>query len=90
MFIERTIKSLVQQRLKSYPASGSDWVTSVRQNHAGTPFINDFDGLNRPADLIGADKCGLVSQTTHSTIGENRISCSLPELLEIFAKSSPL
>lgn len=50
------------------------------------PSLQDFDSLNRAADLIGADKRVLVSQTTQSTIGKDQISCSLPELLKIFVQ----
>lgn len=50
------------------------------------PSLQDFDSLNHAADMVGADKRVLVSQTTRSAIGEDRISCSLPELLKMFAK----
>jgi predicted AAA+ superfamily ATPase len=50
------------------------------------PSLQDFDRLNRAADLVGADKRVLVSQTTQSVIGKDQISCSLPELLKIFGQ----
>jgi len=50
------------------------------------PSLQDFNSLNRAADLVGADKRVLVSQTTQSVIGEEHISCSLPELLKMFVK----
>jgi len=50
------------------------------------PSLQDFNSLNRAADLVGADKRILVSQTTQSVIGEEHISCSLPELLKMFVK----
>jgi hypothetical protein len=47
------------------------------------PSLQDFDSLNRAADMVGADKRVLVSQITQAAMGEDRISCSLPELLKI-------
>ena len=47
------------------------------------PSLQDFDSLNYAADLVGADKRILVSQTTQSVIGKKHTSCSLPELLNI-------
>lgn len=44
--------------------------------------LRDFDS----ADLVGADMRVLVSQTTQSVSGRERISCSLPELLKMFLK----
>ncbi|MBI5198379.1 MAG: ATP-binding protein [Nitrospirae bacterium] len=52
------------------------------------PSLQDFDSLNRTADMVGADKRVLISQTTRSAMGEDRISCSLPELLNMFAKQN--
>ncbi|GJQ57541.1 MAG: ATP-binding protein [Candidatus Scalindua sp. AMX11] len=46
-----------------------------------SPSLQDFDTLNYAADLVGADKRILVSQTTKSVIGKAQVSCSLPELL---------
>lgn len=47
------------------------------------PSMQDFDSLNRAADMVGADKRVLVSQTTQAAMGDDRVSCSLPELLKI-------
>ena len=52
------------------------------------PSLQDFDSLNRAADMVGADKRVLVSQTTQAAMGEDKISCSLPELLKIIVKSN--
>ncbi|MDN3513376.1 MAG: DUF4143 domain-containing protein [Candidatus Brocadia sp.] len=60
------------------------WAIEVKLT--SNPSLQDFDHLNRAADLIGADKRVLVSQTIQSVIGEGQISCSLPELLKIFVK----
>jgi len=50
------------------------------------PSLQDFDRLNRAADMVGADKRVLVSQTTQAAMGKDQISCSLSELLKIFVK----
>jgi len=50
------------------------------------PSLKNFDGLNRVADLVGADTRVLVSQTTQTTIGKDQISCALPELLNILVQ----
>ncbi len=51
------------------------------------PSVQDFDSLNRAADMVGADKRVLVSQITKAAIGEDQISCSLPELLKILTET---
>ncbi|NUO07760.1 MAG: ATP-binding protein [Candidatus Brocadia sp.] len=60
------------------------WAIEVKLT--SDPSLQDFDRLNRAADLVGADMRVLVSQTIQSVIGEEQISCSLPELLKIFVK----
>ena len=60
------------------------WAIEVKLT--SNPSLQDFNSLNRAADLVGADKRVLVSQTTQSVIGEEQISCSLPGLLKIFVK----
>ncbi|MFQ5754005.1 MAG: ATP-binding protein, partial [bacterium] len=61
------------------------WAIEVKMTT--NPSLQDFDNLNHAADLIGADKRVLVTQTTQSVIGKAQISCSLSELLKIFVKS---
>ena len=60
------------------------WAIEVKLT--SNPSLQDFDSLNRAADLVGADKRVLISQTTQPVIGKERISCSLPELLKMFVK----
>ncbi|MBE7549074.1 MAG: ATP-binding protein [Planctomycetia bacterium] len=60
------------------------WAIEVKLT--SNPSLQDFDSLNRAADLVGADKRVLVSQTTQSAVGKMQISCSLQELLEMFVK----
>jgi hypothetical protein len=60
------------------------WAIEVKLT--SNPSLQDFDSLNRAADLVGADKRVLVSQTTQSAVGKMQISCSLPGLLEMFVK----
>ena len=50
------------------------------------PTTQDLHNLNRVADMVGADKRVLVSQTTQSAVGSDQVSCALPELLKILAK----
>lgn len=57
------------------------WAIEVKLT--SNPSLQDFDGLDRAADLVGADKRVLISQTTQSTISKDRMSCSLPELLNV-------
>ena len=56
---------------------------AIEAKLTSNPSLQDFNNLNRTADLVSADKCALVSQTTQPAIGDNKISCSLPELLKI-------
>ncbi len=60
------------------------WAVEVKLTTHPTP--QDLHGLNRVADLVGADKRVLVSQTTRSAVGKDQISCALPELLKILMK----
>ena len=60
------------------------WAIEVKLTTHPTP--QDLHGLNRVADLVRADKRILVSQTTRSAVGEEQISCALPELLKILMK----
>ncbi|MBE7547527.1 MAG: hypothetical protein K8F34_13700 [Candidatus Kuenenia stuttgartiensis] len=50
------------------------------------PSLQDFDNLNRAADLIEADIRVLISQTTQSAAGKTHISCPLPVLLKILVE----
>lgn len=60
-----------------------DTLWAIEAKLTSNPSLHDFDSLNRAADLVGADKRVLVSQTTKPAISNDRISCSLPELLKI-------
>lgn len=60
---------------------GALW--AIEAKLTSSPSLRDFDALNRAADMVGADKRALVSQTNRPTKGDDRISCSLPELLKI-------
>jgi len=57
------------------------WAVEVKLT--AFPTLQDFDGLDRAADWVGAEKRILISQATRAMIGEDRISCSLPEFLNI-------
>ncbi len=57
------------------------WAIEVKLT--SNPSLEDLTRLNRAADMVGADKRVLVSQTTKSAKGSDQISCSLPELLKI-------
>lgn len=57
------------------------WAIEVKLT--SQPSLQDFDNLDRVADLVGADKRVLVSQTSRSTISNDRMSCSLQALLKI-------
>ena len=61
------------------------WAIEVKLT--SNPSLKDFESLNHAADLVGADKRVLVTQTTQSVIGKKQISCSLQELLKILVKS---
>ena len=65
----------------------NDQLWAVEVKLTSHPSLQDFDRLNRSADMVGADCRVLVSQTDRSTIGKNQISCSLPELLEILQRN---
>ncbi len=56
---------------------------AIESKLTSSPSMQDFNSLNRAADLVGADKRVLVSQTAQPAKGDGRISCSLPELLKI-------
>ncbi|MBI5193803.1 MAG: ATP-binding protein [Nitrospirae bacterium] len=62
------------------------WAIEVKLT--SNPSLQHFDSLNRAADLVGADKRVLVSQTTKPAISNDRISCSLTELLKILTESN--
>jgi len=55
------------------------WAIEIRLSSAPAP--HDMERLNRLADLIGAEKRILLSQTRQPTVGRNQISCNLSWLL---------
>ncbi|MBM3789925.1 MAG: ATP-binding protein, partial [Acidobacteria bacterium] len=55
------------------------WAVEVKLTSA--PSDEDFRNLDRAAELIGAGRRVLVSQTAHSAFGRDRSSCTLPELV---------
>jgi predicted AAA+ superfamily ATPase len=50
------------------------------------PSRDDLDRLSRAADLVQASKRVLLTQTTEAAIGEDRVSCNLPTLLELLRR----
>lgn len=56
------------------------WAIEVKLTSAPTP--GDFERLAKTADLIGAQKRILISQTRRPVEERDRISCSLPWFLE--------
>ncbi len=60
---------------------GTLWAVEVKLTSA--PAEEDFARLEKAADLAGAGKRILVSQTSESVSGKRRASCALPELLSM-------
>jgi len=58
---------------------------AVEAKLTASPGSDDFDRLDKTADLIGADRRILVSQTPRSYASANRISCNLPWFLRHLA-----
>jgi hypothetical protein len=57
------------------------WAVEVKLTSA--PSADDFGRLEKAADLAGAGKRVLVSQTSESIMGKQQVSCALPELLSM-------
>ena len=57
------------------------WAVEVKLTSA--PSDGDFRKLDRAAELIGAGRRVLVSQTTQPATGRDRSSCTLPGLLRL-------
>ena len=60
------------------------WAVEIKLT--ATPSPQDMRKLNRTADLVGAKRRFLVSQTRAISEGENSASCNLPWLLENLEK----
>jgi len=60
------------------------WAVEVKLT--SSPSDEDFRKLDRAAELIGAGRRVLVSQTARSTIGRDRSSCTLPGLLGLLGE----
>lgn len=58
---------------------GETW--AIEAKLTGNPSPHDLDRLDRAADLIGADRRVLVSQTDRPVVGDRRSSCDLRTLL---------
>jgi hypothetical protein len=56
------------------------WAVEIKLSASPAPA--DMDRLNKTADLIGASRRFLVSQTDESAGDEERASCNLPGLIE--------
>ncbi|MBM4053408.1 MAG: ATP-binding protein [Planctomycetes bacterium] len=63
---------------------GKLWAVEVKLT--SNPSLQDFNNLNRAADLVEADVRVLISQTTQPASGKTQISCPLPDLLKILAE----
>ena len=63
---------------------GKLWAVEVKLT--SNPSLQDFDNLNRAADLVEADMRVLISQTTQPAAGKAQISCPLPDLLKILVE----
>lgn len=55
------------------------WAIEIKLTTSPAP--QDFEQLNATADLIGSTRRALVSRVAKSTMGKDRASCSLPDLL---------
>ena len=94
--IEQILGTLQDQQVGSYFLRTSDgyeinlvlglgnkiWAIEVKLT--SQPDVQDFNRLNKAADLINAEKRFLISRVSESVITENQISCSLPEFLKFF------
>ena len=56
------------------------WAVEVKLT--SSPSLDDMARLEKTADMIGASRRYLVSQTIHSAGDAHRMSCNLPTLLE--------
>ena len=61
------------------------WAIEIKLS--SDPSQHDMDRLDRAADLIDAEKRILVSQTREPVVGQARISCNLPWLLQDLEKT---
>jgi len=57
------------------------WAVEVKLTSSPTP--EDISRLNKTADMIGARRRFLVSQTRRSSGDERRVSCNLPSFIEL-------
>lgn len=55
------------------------WAIEVKLS--SSPGPDDIRRLNKTADMIGATRCFLVSQTSRSSGDERKTSCNLPSFL---------
>jgi predicted AAA+ superfamily ATPase len=62
------------------------WAIEVKLTAHPSP--QDIAGLNKLADVVGADKRALVSQTPRPAVGRDVVSCSLPELLQMLTRKA--
>jgi uncharacterized protein len=70
-----------QQELDLVLDLGSElWAVEVKLT--ASPGPNDMARLDKTADLIGAARRFLVTQTRRPTAGEHRASCNLPSFLD--------
>lgn len=60
------------------------WAVEVKLTTDPSP--RDMERLNRTADMVGAGRRFLVSQTGNIAEGKNQASCNLPWLLERLQK----
>jgi predicted AAA+ superfamily ATPase len=60
------------------------WAVEVKLT--SNPSPRDMERLNRTADMVGAGRRFLVSQTVNIAEGKNQASCNLPWLLERLQK----
>jgi len=84
--IPRQVRSLLLERLAAGPAVAlvgprQCGKTTLAQSLTASPGAADMDRLGKTADMIGASRRFLVSQTGKVIGDGDRVSCNLPWLL---------
>ena len=65
----------------------SRWAIEIKLS--SSPGPQDMDRLNRAADMIGADRRFLISQTEQNVDEGNQVSCNLEWMLEKLERTPP-
>jgi predicted AAA+ superfamily ATPase len=67
-----------------FEANGAKWAVEVKLTTEPSP--EDISRLNQAADMVGADRRILITQSQETTISGARAACNLASFLQILKK----